>query len=664
MVQMFFLFLGMVAVLPVSAGEVVLTATSDIWLSNANEEERKTVISKLRVFKLKSIQEMAVVRFDASKALGIQIESARLYLHPAKHPERLKYLRLSTVNQDWEKKGATYNSADRDGQKSWAWPGSQFCDVAFGNGNTLSFWEKIRLEKNGWVSVPFHPDLIYSLTTGNTDGIALQEGGTNALFNNFIHSSNSSRYAPYVRITTGNMIKKIPDTPEISTAPDLLNSTTYYWAVELTLQGSDTVFFWNIFIDGASVPRWKIKKPFPGGKVRFLIDGIKPGKAHILSITAISRSGHRSDEKKIPIKSFNVDSPYFLFDHDLDETVVTSSEGIQNNLGLRFNVLPGISKTDPQQSLPTGLGNKNISLFGICGEFLDRQLIFEDSNPDLRISLDGLSDSVEMELYQVWYSKTKQGRWQSAYLLPESASGQMDMEQTLRIPNKKTQGVYLDFFIKSDAKPGVKHGYLHIKNKKNQEEIKLPVQVHIFNAAMPETLSFWPEMNAYQIPKNVHDYYRLARKNRCVANFWVFSPVLKYKGNKILVDWSRYDKEAGPLLSGKVFTNGPGKGRPIECMYLPFIDSWPTPLTKQTYDYQGYWPKKGDDMKYITQHYMTSAYIGDALSSEYKENFKVVQQQFFQHFEKMGWNGTEMQCFFGGKNTHRIDYNLKVAVIF
>ena len=91
-------------------------------------------------------------------------------------------------------------------------------------------------------------------------------------------------------------------------------------------------------------------------------------------------------------------------------------------------------------------------------------------------------------------------------------------------------------------------------------------------------------------------------------------------------------------------------------MYLPFDDSWPTPLTRETYNYKGHWPGKGESAQYLIDHYMTAPYIGDGLSDRYKEAFFAVQRQFIEHFAQQGWNRTEMQLFYGGKNTHRIEY--------
>jgi hypothetical protein len=112
----------------------------------------------------------------------------------------------------------------------------------------------------------------------------------------------------------------------------------------------------------------------------------------------------------------------------------------------------------------------------------------------------------------------------------------------------------------------------------------------------------------------------------------------------------------GPLLTGEAFRRNRRAGVPIECMYLPFEDSWPTPLTRETYRYDGHWPGRGEGLQPLIEHGLRAPYIGDALSRDYKDAFAAVQQQFIAHFRQKGYSHTEMQCFYGGKNTHRIDY--------
>ena len=198
------------------------------------------------------------------------------------------------------------------------------------------------------------------------------------------------------------------------------------------------------------------------------------------------------------------------------------------------------------------------------------------------------------------------------------------------------------------------------------ESIRLPVKLTVGDFEIPDTLSFWPELNGYNYPKNAIDYYSLAHKYRCVLNTLAPAPRLQGRGRDIQVLWDTYDAEIGPLLSGEAFKNNRRAGVPLECMYLPFADGWPTPLTKETYHYDGPWYRTTsgakdyqEGLKAINENYLTAPYIGDALSPDYKDAWLAVQRQFVDHFKAKGWNRTQMQCFYGGKKTHRIDYGVE-----
>ncbi len=121
-----------IALLLARADVIKLQVTADIWLSAFNERERNSSSGKVERLKLKSIQEMAAVRFYPRPILGREVLSARLFLHTTQTNNQLRYIRISTVNQDWVEgntrqsygpwDGATYNYADHAGRKPWAWP--------------------------------------------------------------------------------------------------------------------------------------------------------------------------------------------------------------------------------------------------------------------------------------------------------------------------------------------------------------------------------------------------------------------------------------------------------------------------------------------------------------------------------------------------------------
>ena len=179
--------------LPMAPDTVRLKATASIWLADTTPDERNSSGGLAATFKLKSIQEMAAIRFDAQPVEGLLVRSARLFLHPAGR-HMLRYLRVSTVNQDWETgasrrayglaDGATYLWADATRQRAWSYAGSEFADVVMGMGHTITTYGQYRQEPGGWISVPLSSELVYALAAGNTDGLAVMDGGNLAYFNN------------------------------------------------------------------------------------------------------------------------------------------------------------------------------------------------------------------------------------------------------------------------------------------------------------------------------------------------------------------------------------------------------------------------------------------------------------------------------------------------
>lgn len=157
-----------------------------IWLSDAIPKEQDTSSGKFTRFKLKSIQEVSAIRFDATPAKGREVLKATLFLRLASK-DMLRYMRVSTINQDWvegnstgpygQPDGATYLYADATTRKPWAWEGSEFCDVIMGSGNTIAHWTELKRLKNGWIAVDLIPELIYAMVAEDTDGLAIMDGG-------------------------------------------------------------------------------------------------------------------------------------------------------------------------------------------------------------------------------------------------------------------------------------------------------------------------------------------------------------------------------------------------------------------------------------------------------------------------------------------------------
>jgi hypothetical protein len=647
---------------PAQAQPVRLPVTADIWLSDASAGERNSSMGAAPRFKLKFIQELAALRFDVSAIAGREVKSARLYLRKA-GDDKLRYLRVSTVNQDWvegrnEKPygradGATWFYADSNSKKSWAWPSSAFCDVVMSSGHSIASYAEIRREKDGWISVEVAPALIYAMVAKDTDGLAVMDGGNLSLFNNLIYSREQNASAPYLQVETGDMLKAIPKAPIVKAEPSLSDAHLKTGAMWITIEPDPAAACYRITLDGHPAPRWQI--PHPTGKtMRIILDDLVPDKKFDVEVTAVAASGQVSAPTRVigssstaapPPPELNKPSKPALADKPL------AAPGVY--------ILPPLVKISPDTAKPLNAdveanfasvnsvwsGNA-IHLAGAKGEYVDFQVFAPGQQPAIIPGeIDATTGNIHsnaFELYSLNLAKNHDKKLQPAYAIPLRPG-----------ESSKSPFIHVDVFIPKDAVPGHYNGTLKIKTDR---EIKLPIEIEVYKFALPEKLTFWPELNAYSIPKNHLDYFRLAQQNRCVANFWRFEPRVRGKGEAIKVDWSEYDRDVGPLLSGDAFKANHRAGVPVECMYLPFDDNWPTNLSKETYHYAGYWPHKGDNRSTLVEHSMTAPPIDHAFSADYLAAFASVQKQFIQHFQEKRWSRTEMQCFFGTKQTHRINY--------
>ena len=669
------------------AETVTLKSTANIWVSDAPSEV-DTSGGKCSVFKLKSVQEMAMVRFDAAPIKGKEVLKARLWLH-RDSPDQLRYVRISTVAQNWEQgtaeapyspgNGATYNHADFASKRAWTFPGSQICDACMSSGNTLASWAERKEEAGGWISVDVAPDLLYALVANDTDGLALCDGGTLSLSNNMIASVKSGN-PPRIEVEVGGALTEAPSAPQIKAEPALDHAHLDSGAIKITLAESKPVLCWHVTLNGKPVDRWRVRHPARSGPTEFWIEDLPPSSKCDVEVVAVARGGVPSPAAKASVSA----SAALANTLELKAFQEVKPVGeIPSDGKMKVWAFPGLLKvspekpellfkdeggTEPIQNANAVWNGKEISLFGCKGEYVSYQLCIEKFaepltgvtvKPDVLKNADGATiGGTEIELFQEWYAQNGAKQWQPAYCVP------MTPQTALAIPDPKralatqqNQCVYVDVYIPKDAKPGDYAGTITVQAA-NAAALALPVKLSVVDLLMPDKLSFWPELNGYSTPPNVLDCFKLAHQQRCVVNLnnSVWAPQLSGAGKDIKVSWDAFDQNVGPFFSGDAFKSNRRSGVPLEVMYLPYADSWPTQLSPETYHYTGHWPGRGEKPETITQQMLKAPYIGDALSQSYKDAFLAVEKQYIEHFKQKGWNQTEMQCFFGGKSTHRIDY--------
>ena len=681
--------LACVALIPtVAAAETVrLQATADVWLSAFSGEQEHTA-GRYNSFKLKSIQEMALIRFDAAGVRGREVIRARLVFRRAGE-DLLRYVRVSTVNGDWvegtnDKRlapgdGASFHYADNATRRPWSWAGSQACDVIMGSGNTLTAWAQRKELPDGWVSVELPARLIYALVAGDSDGVAVMDGGTPKFVNNFIHSVQSAS-PPYVEVELGGKLQAAPARPAVRAAAAPASAQLASGAIEVTIQPDADVFCWRVRLDGKPLPRWRVPHPAAKGPTTFVLDELAPSRPYRLEVSAVGAGGTSSPPAEVTVASSAALAAPPKLARFADPPAGAAPPAVAGRF--RAWACPPLVKVSPvtgqvMYADAAGAGanavwdGKAIRLFGARGEYVSCQLIIENLADG---PLEGVSVAfgpltgpqgariagADVELYRNWYARNAAKQWQPAYCVPLAAGDTLRIPDPARkLPDQRNQGVYVDVYVPKTAPAGAYSGSATVSA--GGASVSLPVSLEVLDFALPDELCFWPQLNTYSLSeREAHDFYRLAHQHRSVLFYRRWTPKLAGAGRDIRVIWDDYDRRVGPLLSGEAFRSCRRAGVPVEAVSLPYFDSWPTELTKETYNYPGYWPKKGDDRAGLVTHYMTAPYIGDALSRDYKDAFTAVQRQFVEHFKAKGWDRTEMQCIFVGKNTHRTDFGVNM----
>ncbi len=672
------------------AETVRLKATADVWVSAFPKEEGFSA-GKYEAFKLKSIQELAAIRFDAAPAAGREVLAARLLLRPTGE-NMLRYVRVSTVNADWVEganaerlsagDGASFNHADNATKRPWAWTGSQMCDVIMTAGNSLATWSQRKRLADGWVSVALTPELIHALVAGDSDGLAVMDGGTPKFLNNFVHSVQS-KSPPYIEVDLGGKIAAAPAPPKAKAAPDPAAAHMTTGAIAITIAEAKGVFCWRLRLGGKPVPRWRVKHPVAKGPTTFTLDELEPGRTYKLEIVAVSPGGAASKPTALTVAA----SPALARPPVLGKLTApaVAFEPAKPTGKLRVWACPPLVKISPTtgKTMHDDVGGEvdyracnavwrggRVVLSGARGEYVSYQLVIENLSdspvrgitvrPGPLASAARTAIGGDVEVYRNWYAKNKSGKWQPAYCVPLKAGAGLTIPDPQRLlAGQSSQTVYVELYIPKDARPGRYRGAVAVGAA--GEIARLPVTLEVADFALPDELCFWPQLNTYSLPMDTAaDFYRLAQRHRSVMFYRNWRPKLKGSGKDIEVVWDEYDRRVGPLLTGSAFKSCRRAGVPVEAISLPYFDSWPTPLTKRTYNYPGYWPGKGDKTDGLIAHYLTAPYIADALSADYKAAFTAVQRQFVEHFKAKGYDRTEMQCLFVGKNTHRTNYGVNM----
>lgn len=162
------------------------------------------------------------------------------------------------------------------------------------------------------------------------------------------------------------------------------------------------------------------------------------------------------------------------------------------------------------------------------------------------------------------------------------------------------------------------------------------VPLDVWDFALPDRLSFVPQMNAYSLPDAQETaYYRLAHGHRTCLNCLRYSwqgrvadgcaPKTAADGSW---DWAAWDRRFGPLLDGSAFADLKRARTPVDNFYLPLNENWP--LDHERAYRGGYW-------------------VENAYPDTYWAEFRAAAGRLARHVADKGWTRTTFEFYLNNK---------------
>lgn len=288
-----------------------------------------------------------------------------------------------------------------------------------------------------------------------------------------------------------------------------------------------------------------------------------------------------------------------------------------------------------------------IDLYAARNEWVGFQVLFPGgySGPVPRLQLTGTSPPLTLHVSQLVGVPVGSRR------IPDPA---VPVQDRLEVPapadraaGARWGATLVEWLVPADYPAGQHSGQLVFDD--GRQQVKLPVRFTVWPFALPNQLTFVPEMNCYGLPEAPSGgattgasgeiaWYRLAQLHRTCLNRLPYhhngrvSAGCAPEWNGKEFDWQAWDQRFAPLFDGSAFADLPRGPVPVEAFYLPLFENWPTP---------------------IEPHFNGDYWADRALSAEYRERFVSASQQWAEHLHARRWTGTMFQFYLNGKNEYK-----------
>ncbi len=666
---------------PPEGQPVKLPVTRDTWVSSMGVE-RVGNTGGAASLKIKGHQEMSIIDIDPAMLQGKIITGALLHAKLASPNEPVLRLTVSSFAAPWVEGTATgytpqegsscwsYARYSKDPSKAvpWTFPGSLFVDAGFGLGHTIwKFADATAPDSEGWFTVAVDPDVVAARVAGISYGFGLWDdvgsewsykNDTFKMINNpnrFIYSHEQNNGAPWLEVWVDGTDTQAPETVnekgfEVNTRDYPAGQAMVTWLTPADKGGTKTIGFHVNYKAGdrqEEMPRYLVPMAGAVGKpVRMHIQDLpfKAGQKLTLSISAVDSAGNVG---KPLVKEIQLSSNPAVFPIvSADVEPFPPSTNLPEVGGLKVAIIDLIDKVEartgkmvPEQPEGYKGGNhlwsaekKLIRLQAARNEFIGFVVNLEGKSPSVTLNVNLPASAAKTQVYRLDYVKTGAG------IVPDAA---VPLAGPLAIPFKDdpeaadqtNASLLCEVYVPHEAKAGVVKGMLQISSA--GRDLQIPIELTIWNFTLPNKLSFVPEMNAYgTVGPDARGlaYYRLAHEHRTVINrlpyTWSGTAQIAPKWDGQKFDWTEWDKQYAPILSGSAFADLPRKGEPVDAFYLPFNESWPVE---------------------IWDHYTKSYWPEDAFTEEYRDGMQRAYAQFIGHLKDRQWTEPQYHFFLNSK---------------
>ena len=225
--------------------------------------------------------------------------------------------------------------------------------------------------------------------------------------------------------------------------------------------------------------------------------------------------------------------------------------------------------------------------------------------------------------------------WYADALIPVSTGGgfgqPFDIPDRLNgIAGQRWQGIWVDIYIPREAPPGDYTGTITVAGKGIGKHT-LRVTLKVYNVTLSDDYACEVGLNNYGSIGHKGSamrlrYYQMARRHRMAIHEHFIAPQVTGSGGQMRGVWDNYDAEMGKYFTGEAFTHqygyrGPGEGRPLRWVYLPF-----------EIEKQHPWPLPGEARR----------------TPEYDAAVRAMLRDFSAHLEQKQWTRTNLMFFLNG----------------